>query len=60
MQEDTRDTTLVSMDVKSLYTNIGNHGGIEEVKEKLNTQSKKPIATKFMKFYQISLPNTNF
>ena len=34
------------MDVKSLYTNIPNHEGIEAVKEKLNAQSDKPIATK--------------
>ena len=36
MQEGTRDTILVSIDVKSLYTNIPNHEGIESVKEKPN------------------------
>ena len=34
IQEDTRDTILVSVNVKSLYTNIPNHEGIEAVKEK--------------------------
>ena len=48
MQEDTRDAILVSMDVKSLYTNIPNHEGIEAVKEKLNAQTDKPIATKII------------
>ena len=34
------------MDVKSLYTSISSHEGTEAVKEKLNVQSKKPIAAK--------------
>ena len=34
------------MDVKSLYTNIPNHGGIETVKEKLYPEADKPIVTK--------------
>lgn len=33
------------MNVKSLYTNIFNHENIEEVKEKPNAQTHKPIAT---------------
>ena len=46
MQDCARDTILVSMDVKSLYTNIPNHEGIEAVKEKLNSQSEKPMVIK--------------
>ena len=46
IQEDTGDTILVSMDVKSLYTNIPNHEGKEAVKEKVNAQTDKLIATK--------------
>lgn len=34
------------MDVKSFYNNISNHESIEAVKEKLKTQSDKPLATK--------------
>ena len=34
------------MDVKALYTNIPNHEGIDAVKETLNKQDKKPIATR--------------
>ena len=36
IQEDARDTILVSMDMKFLYISIPNHDGIETVKEKLN------------------------
>ena len=45
IHEDTRDTILVSMNVKSLYTNIFNHENIEAVKKKTNAQTQKPIAT---------------
>ena len=41
-----KDTILVTLDVKSLYTNILNHEGIEAVKRALNSVSQKPIATK--------------
>ena len=46
IQEDIKNTILVSMDVKSLYTSISSHEGTEAVKEKLNAQSEKPIAAK--------------
>ena len=39
-----KDTILVTLDVKSLYTNIPNHEGIEAVKSTLNSTSQKPIA----------------
>ena len=40
------DSILVTLDVKTLYSNIPNHEGIEAVKETLNNQAKKPIATR--------------
>ena len=43
-------TVLLSMDLKSLYTNIPNHEGIEAVKEKLNAETNKLIATKVINF----------
>ena len=52
---------LVSVDVKSLYTNITNHEGNEAIKEKLDTQTDKFIATKvIIKFLFIILTPTNF
>ena len=39
-------TILVALDVKSLYTNITNHEGIDAVKSALNSVSQKPIAAK--------------
>ena len=41
-----KDTILVTLNVKSLYTNIPNHEGIEALKSALNSVSKQPIATK--------------
>lgn len=43
------------MEVKPLYTHIPRHEGIEAVKETLNTESNKPIATK--SYNQIFLLN---
>ena len=41
-----KDTILVTLDIKSLDTNVPNHEGIEAVKSTLNSVSQKPIATK--------------
>ena len=41
-----KDTIFVMLDVKSLYTKIPNHEGVEAVKSTLNCLSQKPIATK--------------
>ena len=61
MQEDAKDAILVSMHVKSLCTSIPNHEGIQAVKEKLNAQSDKPIATKvIIKFISLILTLNNF
>ena len=49
------------MYVKALYTNIPNHEGIEAVKETLNNQAKKPIATRvIIKFLYLILTLNNF
>ena len=49
------------MDVKSLYTNILNHEGMEAFKEKLNAQSDRPIATKaIIKFLFVTLTLNNY
>ena len=56
-----KDTILVTLDVKSLYTNIPNHEGIEAVKRALNSISQKPIATKvIIKFLFLILTLNNF
>ena len=61
IQEDTRDTILQSMDLKSLYANIRKHEGMEAVKEKLIAQRDKPIATKvIVKFLFQILTLNNF
>ena len=49
------------MDVKALYTNIPNHEVIEAVKETLNNQAKKPIATRvIIKLLYLILTLSNF
>ena len=49
------------MDSKALYTNILNHEDIEAVKETLNNQAKKPIATRvIIKFLYPILTLNNF
>ena len=56
-----KDTILVTLDVKSLYTNIPNHEGIEAVKSALNSASQKPITTKvILKILFLILTLKNF
>ena len=40
-----KDSILVKLNGKALHTNILTHDGIDAVKETLNNQAKKPIAT---------------
>ena len=40
------DAILMTLDVRSLYTNYTNHEGIETVKGALNSVSQKPTVTK--------------
>ena len=48
------------MDVKSLFTNIPYHEGMERVKEKLNAQTDKSIAAKvIIKFLFLILTLNN-
>ena len=56
-----KEAILVTLDVKSLYTNIPNHELIEEVKSALNSASQKLIATKgIIKFLFLILTLNNF
>ena len=56
-----KGTILVTLNVKSLYTNIPNNEGIEAVKSALNSISKRPIATKvIIKFLFLTLTLNNF
>ena len=41
-----QDSILVTLDIKALYTKIPNHEGIEDVKETLDNQGKKPKGTR--------------
>ena len=57
----TEEKVLVTLVVKSLYTNIPNHEGIQAAKEALNSVLKKPIATKvIIKFLFPILTLSNF
>ena len=57
----TEETFLITLDVKSLYSKIPNHGDIEAAKEALNSVPKKPIATKIIiKFLFLILTLNNF
>ena len=61
VKDTSKDSILVSLDVKALYTYIPNHEGIETVKETLNNQAKKPIATQvIIKFLTLKLTLHNF
>ena len=61
VENTTKDTFLVTLDVKSLYINIPNHEGIETAKEALNLVPKKPIPTKaVIKFLFLILTLSNF
>lgn len=59
IREDAKDTILVFMNMKSLYTNILNQEDIEAVKGKLIAPSDKPIATKVIikSLFQILILN---
>lgn len=59
IREDAKDTILVFMNIKSLYTNILNHEDTEAVKGKLIAPSDKPIATKVIikSLFQILILN---
>ena len=60
VQNITEDQFLVTLDVKSLFTNIPNHEGIKAAKEPLNSVPKKPIPTKIIKFLFLIITFNNF
>ena len=61
MKDISKDSILVTLDVKALYTNIPNHEAVETVKETLNNQAKKPIATQvIITFLYLILTQNNF
>ena len=60
VQNITEDQFLVTLDVKSLFTNIPNHEGIKAAKEPLNSVPKKPIPTKIIKFLFLIITLKNF
>ena len=43
-----QESLLVTLDVKSLYTNIPNNEGIKEVKESFEKYKEKPVSTKLL------------
>ena len=60
-KDTSKDSILVTLDVKALYTNIPNHKGIEAVKEALNNQAKKPTPTRvIIKILYFILTLNNF
>ena len=61
VKDKSKDSILVTLNVKVLYNNITNHKGIEAVKEALNNQAKKQIAVRvIIKFLYLMLTLNNF
>ena len=61
VKDKSKDSILVTLNVKVLYKNITNHKGIEVVKEALNNQAKKQIAVRvIIKFLYLMLTHNNF
>ena len=45
MKDISKDSILITLDVKALYSNIPNHEVVQAAKETPNDQAKKPIQT---------------
>ena len=61
VKDKSKDSILVTLNLKVLYNNITNHKGIEVVKEALNNQAKKQIAVRvIIKFLYLMLTHNNF
>ena len=61
VKDTSKDSILVTLNVKVLYNSITNHKGIEVVKEALNNQAKKQIAVRvIIKFLYLMLTLNNF
>ena len=60
VKDTSKDSILVTLDLKALYTKTPNHEGIEAVEETLNNQAKKSIATRvIIKFLYLRLTLNN-
>ena len=55
MKDISKDSILITLDVKALYSNIPNHEVVQAAKETPNDQAKKPIINNF----QIFVPYIN-
>lgn len=61
VKDKSKDSTLVTLEVRGLYTNIPNHETIEGVKETVNKQTNKlMIAQVIIKFFYLVLTLNNF
>ena len=63
MKDISKDSILITLDVKALYSNISNHEVAQAVKETPNDQAKKPIQTPIQiifKFLYLILTLNNF
>lgn len=60
IKDKSKDSILFTLDIRPLYTNIHTDKGIEAVKEVLNNQTSKSIATQvIIKFFYIILTIKN-
>ena len=54
VRDKSKDSIIVTLDVRALYRNIPNHEGIEAVKETRKNQASKSIPTELLLFLMIN------
>ena len=54
VKDKSKDSIIVTLDVRALYRNIPNHEGIEAVKETRKNQASKSIPTELLLFLMIN------